>query len=272
MPETEVSLAEEGLARLKIGLQRAGLGASNFPWPPPNDPDRAPYRGLKALKAQDAAVFFGREAAIVRGLDALRALRDQGVERKLVILGASGSGKSSFLRAGLWPRLERDYLNFLPLPVIRPERAVISGTSGLVACLESAFHERNLPKSRATIRTMLKESDGLARLLQELQELSRSRLTPETPKPTAVICVDQGEELSSTEGRAEVESFLGMLAETPGLQERTPHRQSKHADCISGHRNPLGCTNDCKLAQPAGYLSVPVRSGAHPPGRVQDHY
>ena len=87
VPETEVSLAEEGLARLKIGLQRAGLGASNFPWPPPNDPDRAPYRGLKALKAQDAAVFFGREAAIVRGLDALRALRDQGVERMLAHSG-----------------------------------------------------------------------------------------------------------------------------------------------------------------------------------------
>jgi ABC-type uncharacterized transport system fused permease/ATPase subunit len=31
-----------------------------------------------------------------------------GVDRMLVILGASGSGKSSFFRAGLWPRLKRD--------------------------------------------------------------------------------------------------------------------------------------------------------------------
>ena len=214
VPETEVSLSEEGLARLKIGLQRAGLDPSNFPWPPSNDPDRAPYRGLKALEPQDAAVFFGREAAIVRGLDALRTLRDQGVERIMVILGASGSGKSSFLRAGLWPRLERDDLNFLPLPVIRPERAVISGSSGLVACLERAFREYNLPKSRATIRAVLKEAEGLSRLLGELQELACSRFVSDAPLPTVVICVDQGEELSSNEGRAEAEAFLAMLTET----------------------------------------------------------
>ena len=159
-------------------------------------------------------MFFGRKAVIVRGLDTLRTLRDQGVERMMVILGASGSGKSSFLRAGLWPRLERDDLNFLPLPVIRPERAVISGASGLVACLDVAFRVHNLPKSRAKIRTELKESGGLAQLLGELQELACSRLVSDTPLPTVVICVDQGEELLSAEGITEAEAFLTMLAET----------------------------------------------------------
>jgi hypothetical protein len=131
------------------------------------------------------------EAPIVRGLDALRVIRDQGVERMLVILGASGSGKSSFIRAGLWPRLERDDLNFLLLPVISPERAVISGAFGSLACLVSAFHECNLPKSRATIRAVLKEAGGLARLLGELQELACSRSLSDKPLPTVVICADQ---------------------------------------------------------------------------------
>jgi TIR domain len=134
-----VAFREAGLDSLRRGLDRAGLDAKRFVWPPPNEPDRAPYRGLKALEPQDAAIFFGRDAWIVRGLDHIRGLVEGGVERLLVILGASGSGKSSFLRAGLWPRLLRDDANFLPLPVIRPQTAVMSGSSGFAVSLAGAF-------------------------------------------------------------------------------------------------------------------------------------
>ncbi len=71
---------------------------------------------------------------IVEALDRLRGLREATPPRLLVILGASGAGKSSFLRAGLLPRLSRDDRNFLPLPVIRPERAAINGETGLLRC------------------------------------------------------------------------------------------------------------------------------------------
>src|SRR5262249_6760346 len=118
-----------------------------------------------------AAVFFGREAAIVRGLDALRGIRERGVEGLFIVLGASGSGKSSFLRAGLWPRLLRDNRSFLPLPIIRPERAVISGTMGLLASLEAAFRENKAARSRAAINQVLLEPGGFNRLLAELQTL-----------------------------------------------------------------------------------------------------
>src|SRR4029453_19318721 len=126
------------------GLDRAGLDATTFPWPPASDPNRVPYRGLRALESEDAAVFFGRDAAVVRGLDALRALREVGVERMLAILGASGSGKSSFLRAGLLPRLARDDRHFLPLTVVRPETAPISGDRGLAEALARAMKQLGL--------------------------------------------------------------------------------------------------------------------------------
>src|SRR5690606_21478900 len=152
--------------------------------------------------------------ATVRGLDTLRTMHEQGIERMLVILGASGSGKSSFLRAGLWPRLARDDLHFLPLPVIRPERAALSGASGLVASLETAFGDEGAPKTRASIRSELQAPDGLIHLLGELQKLARTRLGGATSTPTIVLAIDQGEELAGVEGGEEAETFLAMLAQT----------------------------------------------------------
>ena len=96
-----VAFAENGLERLRIGLMQAGLDARYFAWPPEDDPNRAPYRGLRPLEAEDAGIFFGREGPTVVGLDLLRGLREAAPPRLLVILGASGAGKSSFLRAEL---------------------------------------------------------------------------------------------------------------------------------------------------------------------------
>ena len=95
-----VTFAEAGLARLHIGLMEAGLDARYFAWPPENDPERAPYRGLEPLEAEDAGIFFGRDGPTIVGLDLLRGLREAAPPRLLVILGASGAGKSSFLAGG----------------------------------------------------------------------------------------------------------------------------------------------------------------------------
>ena len=153
--EAHVTFSASGLKRLRAGLAKAGLDPRFFAWPPETEPERAPYRGLKALEAEDAGIFFGREAQVIEGLDALRGLADTPPPRLMVILGASGAGKSSYLRAGLWPRLKRDDRNFLPLPVIRPERGAISGDTGLIVSLEAAFKSAELPRSRAEIKTAI---------------------------------------------------------------------------------------------------------------------
>lgn len=212
VPRTQVSLAGAGLASLKYGLQKAGLDPSVFPWPPPNDLNRLPYRGLKALEAEDAAVFFGREAPLIRALDTLRRMEASG-EQHFVILGASGAGKSSFLRAGLWPRLKRDDRHFLPLPVIRPERAAISGQSGLLESLEDTFRQQKAPKTRAHLRDCLTKPAGIVELVTELQTLAQKRLGREVAPPTIVVCLDQAEELFGKDAGEEVQllNLLGRL-------------------------------------------------------------
>ena len=67
----------------------------------------SPYVGLAAFDEAHADVFFGRGDAIARVMAAMRAQRENG--RRLVLLvGASGSGKTSLLRAGVVPRLVRN--------------------------------------------------------------------------------------------------------------------------------------------------------------------
>jgi hypothetical protein len=85
-----VEFTDDGLARLHRGIAAAGIGAKTFSWPPPDDPDRAPYRGWQPLEQRDAAVFFGRDAQIVSGLDELAGMRNARRDTLFVILGPGG--------------------------------------------------------------------------------------------------------------------------------------------------------------------------------------
>ena len=209
-----VSFSEDGLARLRAGLQAAGLDAKYFPWPPDDDPERPPYRGLRPLEAGDAGIFFGRDGAIVEALDRLRGLRETTRSHLVVILGASGSGKSSFLRAGLLPRLARDDRHFLSLPIVRPGYAAISGETGLIASVTAAFKARGIAKTRASVKAAIAGGGASVRpLLRELlQSVSGGGEADDAAKPaTLILPVDQGEELYVTEGSRESEDFLTLL-------------------------------------------------------------
>ncbi len=216
--EEHVTYSHEGLARLKAGLQRAGLHASYFNWPPETDPKRAPYRGLRPLEADDAGIFFGREAPVIEAIDRLRGLTEAAPPRLMVVLGASGAGKSSFLRAGLLPRLARDPQTFLPLPPVRPERAALTGETGLIKVLSDAFEAARLKVARGDIREAI--TGGAATLKPLLARLLSATQSPVldssavAPKPaTLVISIDQGEELFLAEAQGEAQPFLALLCD-----------------------------------------------------------
>ena len=62
-----------------------------------------PYKGLRPFDEADAGDFFGREALTERLLERLRG--DDQWSRFLAVVGPSGSGKSSVVKAGLLPAL-----------------------------------------------------------------------------------------------------------------------------------------------------------------------
>ena len=63
----------------------------------------SPYKGLKAFESRDKELFFGRDNFITTLVNELEQTN------LIFILGASGSGKSSVVRAGLIPWLEKKY-------------------------------------------------------------------------------------------------------------------------------------------------------------------
>ena len=66
----------------------------------PPAPGQPPFKGLQHFEAADVGLFFGRAALTARLLDHLRR------HDLLIVVGASGSGKSSLVRAGLLPALQ----------------------------------------------------------------------------------------------------------------------------------------------------------------------
>ena len=121
--------AEEALAAARGARVGAAVPAS-------------PYRGLAVFEEQDAALFFGREAATTQVLERMsRVLAGAGL---LVVSGVSGAGKSSLLRAGVLPRIREAGLaaapgaTSWPRVVFTPTRAPLDELALRVAVLAGA--------------------------------------------------------------------------------------------------------------------------------------
>ncbi|MEV0246218.1 NACHT and WD repeat domain-containing protein [Nocardia sp. NPDC050712] len=206
----------EGLHRLLDGLRTSGIGAQHFPWPPAADPDRSPYRGWQPFDAVDAAVYFGRDAQIVRGMDLLRGMRTAGKPSVFAILGPSGTGKSSFMRAGLLPRLARDDREFVVLDIVRPERAALTGAHGLAVAIHGTRARLGLGgRALGDLKTALPHDVELVRdCLREIARAAHTRLLDTGEAlPTLVLPIDQAEELFGADAGVEGDQLLHLLAQ-----------------------------------------------------------
>ena len=213
-----VRFAKAGLRQLREAIRGAGVAANNFVWPPPSQPDRAPYRGWEPFEEVDAGVFFGRDAQIVRALDTLRGMRITGVDSLFVVLGPSGSGKSSFLRGGLLPRLRREDRHFVLLDILRPGRHALTGDTGLAHAIcagrrRLGLNEPALGDIEAACTT---DPAAVRMLLAECRQAAAQGMPdagPDAPLPTLVLPLDQAEELFTADAGTEAAAFLRLIAE-----------------------------------------------------------
>ena len=74
----------------------------NLPPAPSLDKSQNPYRGLKSFEEQHSQLFFGRTELIEKLQNFVKT------QPLTVVLGASGSGKSSLVKAGLIPKLKQE--------------------------------------------------------------------------------------------------------------------------------------------------------------------
>ncbi len=147
-----------------------------------------PYRGLKPYERNHRDLFFGRKTET----ETLMALLEH--RTFVAVLGASGTGKSSLVKAGLLPRLEAAGSRWLILPPIRP-------TDHPVRALRNLLREV-LPG----IPIALDAADGLAQAIVAWKSYN--------PNRRLVLTLDQYEELVTLcYDDTERTRFLDLLAE-----------------------------------------------------------
>lgn len=239
---------------LKAGLRAAGalakVGLDPYAFEIDTKIRPEPFPGLESFgdSDADAAIFFGRSTDIAQCLEDLREMRATGDRRAYAIQGASGSGKSSLLKAGILPRLRRER-GWLVMSSFRPGANPLLSFAASIAQTFDRFGER---KSPGTIRSTLQESwraatdeagsaisavpatlpnherrvridaiesARLGRLRAALYEVVAGlRERAGRPKSTLLIAMDQGEELARADGEsgeALGDYLKAALADTP---------------------------------------------------------
>ncbi len=163
---------------------------------------RNPYIGLRPFTANETKDFFGRETFVEdlqHEIQALSQPSSPGEQtRLLTLIGASGSGKSSVVQAGLLPRLQAEMQDWIYLPPIVPGKDPIAA---LVAALKPHFPDTSYKTQRENLT-----SDTLYGLHYLIKEIVGQRNT------RVVLFIDQFEELFTlTSDEEDRQRFLDLL-------------------------------------------------------------
>ncbi|WP_429925446.1 AAA family ATPase (plasmid) [Agrobacterium vitis] len=181
----------------------------------------SPFRGLQPFDVDHASVFFGRERETRRGVDLLLRSAEAGTPA-LFLVGASGSGKSSLVRAGLVPRLQVPGVvagvDIFRLCIFRPSEhgdaihSLAQALFGVGALPELAEGDHQTP---AAIEAMLRHGDRsspvpLLSALDRIAAVVRGRDGFDRPvRIDLILVIDQLEEVFA-EGEAH-ETFGRLL-------------------------------------------------------------
>jgi energy-coupling factor transporter ATP-binding protein EcfA2 len=145
---------------------------------PEQEEGPAPYQGLEPFDEGHARYYFGREAYVQRLVEKLKG------SRFIAVVGPSGSGKSSLVRAGLLPRLRAGGTAGVSwrISVLRPGAHPLAALAGQLRRLDSSL-------------TLQSTVDQLAADQRTLHLITSAALADEPYNQHVLVVVDQGEEL-----------------------------------------------------------------------------
>lgn len=167
-----------------------------------------PFPGLRSFEREQAHLFFGRDEQISDLIERLQR------RRYLPIVGVSGSGKSSLVRAGLIPNLTGSYVatetSGWRIAVLRP------GRNPLHELAETLCGEFAIPESDGVLELLRCSSAGMARVAQQYLR----------PGEKLLVLVDQFEELfrygddaNATSETNDAAAFVKLLLAAAGASE-----------------------------------------------------
>ena len=221
------ALLMEHEAKTQVSEAETRPEAAQAPEGPQEPPlwEGSPFPGLRAFGEDDAPLYFGRG----RETDGLIRRLDEGA-RFITVVGASGSGKSSLVAAGLLPRLKnnavsgsRDWLRVRVTPGELGENPFIALVSGFKPVLDRhARRVRDEAKKLETDPSALGELIGL--MLEDQREWSE-----------LLLFVDQFEELFTVVGagyRGAFSELLAYAATLPRLRTVTTLRADFYHRCV----------------------------------------
>ena len=162
---------------------------------------QAPYRGLASFQPEDAAWFFGREELALHLVRLATGAAAPGLP--LAVVGPSGSGKSSLLRAGLVPRLRAGspaWPDGRPVVLITPGEAPLGNLAEALA----PFGEGGPEEPALAARALREAPERFAGLI------GRGEGSP-------AIIVDQFEEtFTAAVGESGRQEFISALSALSG--------------------------------------------------------
>ncbi|GEM_PF-327594 len=209
--------------------------------------DQSPYAGLSAFQEADADRFFGRNNEIAA---VVNRLRDQAL---LGIVGASGSGKSSIVRAGVLPALKRSGENWECL-VIRPGRSPIHALAEVLSPMSASLAiSKDDALAMGNLEERIRKEPGYAGSLLR----NRARQS----KCNQLLFIDQFEELYTQVGdldeRLAFTAALTSIADDPSSPTRVI--LSIRSDFLDRVAEDMVFMNE--LSQGLIFLIAPNRNG-----------
>ncbi len=202
-----------------------------------------PYKGLRAFEEADAPDFFGREALTQQLLTRLGEGSD--LHRFLAVIGPSGSGKSSVVKAGLLPALRRGAL------VGSENWFVITLTPGPhpLEELEAALLRIAVNPPESLLKQLREDERGLLRAI--------NRTLPADDNIELVLIIDQFEEVFTlVQDEAERAHLLdSLVAATMAERSRVRVIITLRADFID---RPLRYVDFGELVQRRSELVLPL--------------